>query len=274
MKLVIRGVSRVYSTVSTVPKISSTLILSRPPLITSDLPEFDRKFYHYQQELLKRLMWTFPKWFYFKEGTLAEQRYRQLNKDPVDNNPDIEFPRGRPEIRHNRDRRFKQEIRLPKTYKEADQLDGSEPATSNDDLARKIVPNSRTTNADEINDQTSLERNLSRTLYLVINENNGQWKFPNFKLDSQLKSLHSLAEDGLININGGEKLNYFNVSNTPCHVYINENEKQYHIKSHILSGQFNPIDSKIKYLWLTKQELKNYLPQDYYQQINHLLNDI
>jgi large subunit ribosomal protein L46 len=218
-------------------------------------------------------MWTFPKWFYFREGTLSEQRYRQLNKDPVDNNPDIEFPRGRPEIRHNRDRRFKQEIRLPKTYKEADQLDGSEaPVDTKNDLARKIVPNSRVTDADKANDQTSLERKLSRTLYLVVSKDGKTWNFPEFGQQEELKPLDVLAQQGLTAI-GGEKINYFNVSNTPCHVHIKPNKKSYLIKSHILSGEFIPTDANLKFLWLTKQELSEKLSNEYYNEIEHLLNE-
>lgn len=271
----IKGVSRLYSTTGQA-QIASTLLLTRAPQITADVPAFELRYFSYQKELFKRLMWTFPKWFYFREGTLAEQRYRQLNKDPIDNNPDIVFPKGAPEIRQNRDRRFKQELRLPKTYKEADQLDGTESPTSKDDLSRKIIPNSRITEADKSNNQSSLERALARTLYLVIQDSKSdKWTFPNFKNDSSnLKPLDKLAEDGIINLNT-EKLNYFNVSSKPCHVYTNtsENQKDYIIKSYILSGQFKPTDD-LKFLWLSKEELSEKLDKDYYSEISHLFSDI
>ncbi|ODV81618.1 uncharacterized protein CANTADRAFT_24496 [Suhomyces tanzawaensis NRRL Y-17324] len=273
------GLVRAYSTAN--PTVSSTLILSRNPVITADVPKFEAQYYKYQNELWRRLMWTFPKWFYFREGTLAEQRFRQLNKDPVADNPNIEFPRGRPQIRHKRDRRFKQELKLPKTYKEADELEPAEleqaqDTITEDDLARKIVPNSRTTKADQENDLTSLERKLSRTLYLTI-QNGSTWILPNFPEPSseQVTALHTLAEEGLYKI-GGEKINYFNVSNTPCHVYNNskDNKKEYFIKSHILSGDFQPQDKSMKFLWLTKEELKTHLDKEYYQDIEHLLSEI
>ncbi|ABN68127.2 60S ribosomal protein L17, mitochondrial precursor [Scheffersomyces stipitis CBS 6054] len=278
-----RSFTRAYATQSsTAPKISSTLLLSRNPVVTADLNPFQAQYYKYQNELWRRLMWTFPKWFYFRVGTISEQRFRQLNKDPVSNNPDIEFPRGRPEIRHQRDRRFKQELRLPKTYKEEVEVDdagedtGAPGAPANDDLARKIVPNSRITKADEANDKTSLERKLSRTLYLVIRNDNNKWALPNFgEKTEELQALHDLAEEGLYKI-GGEHINYFNVSNTPCHLYNNEveNKKEYFIKSHILSGEFEPQDKSLQYLWLTKEELKDHLNEDYYKDIAHLLNDV
>lgn len=220
-------------------------------------------------------MWTFPKWYYYRPGTLSEQRYRELNKPPVFNNPNLEFPNGRPEIRHQRDRRFKQEIRLPKTYKEGGEAGEETETNSTDDLSRKIVPNSRTTEADNVNDLASLERKLSRTLYLIIKENDS-WILPNFGENTEkLTPLHELAEQGLYKL-GGEQINYFNVSNTPCHFFNNEasNKKEFFIKSHILSGDFKPQDSKVQHMWLTKEELGEYLDKNYYQDIQHLLNDV
>ncbi|KAK6462958.1 60S ribosomal protein L17, mitochondrial precursor [Scheffersomyces coipomensis] len=272
-----RSIVRAYSS-QTSPIISSSLLLSRNPIITADLNPFEAQYYKYQSELWRRLMWTFPKWFYFREGTLAEQRFRQLNKDPVSYNPDIEYPQGKPEIRHRRDRRFKQVINLPKTYKQVGEEGHEEESLtkSHDDLARQIIPNSRVTKADESNDLTSLERKLSRTLYLVINQNNN-WVLPNFVESSteEIKALHTLAEDGLYKI-GGEKINYFNVSNTPCHLRINEveNKKEFIIKSHILSGEFIPQDESLQYLWLTKEELKGKLDPQYYYEISHLFSDV
>lgn len=269
-----RSILRGYSTsAGSNAVVSSTLLLSRTPVITADLPKFESQYHRYQNELWKRLMWTFPKWFYFRGGTLSEQRFRQLNKNPVANNPDIEFPRGRPEIRHQRDRRFKQELRLPKTYKEADEIEvGSEVETKHDNLARKIVPNSRTTKADETNDLSSLERRLSRTLYLVI-QDGGEWVLPNFAQGADVKPLHTLAEEGLYKL-GGTGINYFNVSNTPCHLHVSGSNKAYFIKSHILSGLFEPQPSGLKHLWLSKDELKERLPKEYYIEIEHLLSDV
>lgn len=220
-------------------------------------------------------MWTFPKWFYYREGTLSEQSYRELNKNPTFNNPNIEFPRGRPELRHQRDRRFKQEIKLPKTYKEGAEAEEEDlDVTGADDLSRKIVPNSRITQADNNGDLTSLERKLSRTLYLIINKKD-KWILPNFNEENSetLTPLHKLAEEGLFSL-GGDKINYFNVSNKPCHLYNESDKKEYFIKSHILSGQFEPQDSSLKYMWLTKDELNSYLNKDYYKDIKHLLSDV
>ncbi|CAH6720142.1 54S ribosomal protein L17, mitochondrial [[Candida] jaroonii] len=260
-------IKRFNSTVSKLPTISSTLILSRNPIITRELPAFEQQYYNYQNELWKRLMWTFPKWYYYRDGTLGDQRFKELNKPPVFNNPKLEYTEGRPDIKQLRDRRFKQVINLPKSYKQAE--DGSEIVDEEiqDNLSRKINPNSRITKADESKDLSSLERQLSKTLYLIINENG--WKLPTFKSDTQTP-LHKVAEEGLFNI-GGEEINYFNVSSKPCHHIKGSDQIEFFIKSHILSGSFKP--KNLKFLWVTKDELSEYLNEDYYKQIKHLLNE-
>lgn len=257
-KQIIRG----YSS-GAAPQIRSTLLLSRNPVITAELPRFQKVFYKYQKELWRRLMWTFPKYFWFRPGTVAEQRYRQLNKRPAYNNPNFEFVGGRPEVRHDRDRRFKQEIRLPQTY--------DDPSAEVDHLTRKVEPNSRTTKADETNDLTSLERKLSRSLYLVVSEDGKKWDFPTFAVSGE--SLHQTAERGLEQI-GGPKINYFNVSSTPCHVHSTaDGAKLFFIKLHILSGTF-AAQPPVKHMWLTREEAKQHLDPAYYDEVEHLMNRV
>ncbi|OBA24002.1 hypothetical protein METBIDRAFT_30360 [Metschnikowia bicuspidata var. bicuspidata NRRL YB-4993] len=246
-------------------QIRLTLLLLRIPVVSADLPVFQQQYYKYQNELWKRLMWTFPKWFYFREGTLAEQKYRELNKDPVFNNPNLEFTGGRPEIRHQRDRRFKQDVLLPKTYKEGEET------TQADAMSRKIVPNLRTTDADRHNDESSLERRLARTLYLVVSADKGQtWGFPTFASDGQ--ALHTTAEAGLYAL-GGTQINYFNVSPKPCHVLSAGDSRAFFIKLHILSGVFQPAPNTV-HKWLAKDELAAHLDELYYNDVCHLLSEV
>ncbi|CAI5759965.1 unnamed protein product [Candida verbasci] len=280
------GILRKYSqsTTNNIPKISSTLILSRLPVITTELSKFEKLFYKYQEELWRRLMWTFPKWFYFNQGTLAELRYKQLNKGSMSYDPKILYPRGIPDLKQGRDRRFRQYIKAPKPYKEIDELsqeqikeieeqklkNNGEELINKDDLTRKIIPNQRVTKADLNKDDKSLERRLERTLYLIIKVNDS-WILPTFENEKNSTSLHELAESGLYKI-GGDKINYYNVSRIPCHVKESNNNKEYFIKSHILSGIYEPQDKKNDYKWLTKEELKTYLPN--FNEIEHLFSEV
>lgn len=250
---------------STAAAIESTLLLLRVPVVSQDLPKFQQQYYKYQNELWRRLMWTFPKWYYFREGTVAEQRFREINSNPIFNNPNLEYPDGRPEIRHQRDRRFKQDIKVPKTYVE------SEEGSGDDNMSRQIVPNSRRTAADEARDESSLERLLARTLYLVVSHDQGKaWEFPSFACNGQ--ALHTSAEEGLYAI-GGPGINYFNVSAKPCHVHTANGKKQFFIKLHILAGDFS-ASSSIKHRWLSKDELAHVLAPEYFAEIAHLLSEV
>lgn len=257
-----KSLLRCYST-EAAPAIRSTLVLSRNPVITADMPPFQKMYYRYQKELWKRLMWTFPKWFWFRPGTVAELKFRELNKRPVYDNPNVEFIGGRPDVQHNRDRRFKQVVKLPQTY--------DDKLKEIDDLARKIVPNSRTTEADKKNDLQSLERKLARTLYLLVSEDGKNWDFPSF--ENKELPLHQTAEEGLYLI-AGKKINYFNVSKKPCHVHNAGNGKLFFIKLHILLGELKIENPALKHLWLTKEEVGEYLDGAYYQEVEHLLNEI
>lgn len=208
-------------------------------------------------------MWTFPKWFWFKPGTVSEQKFRELNRRPLYDNPNLEFVGGRPDVRNDRDRRFKQEIRLPQTY--------DDPSAEVDELTKKIVPNSRTTKADESNDLSSLERKLSRSLYLVVSEDGKQWNFPSFPVSEQ--PLHQTAEKGLYEL-GGPRINYFNVSPTPCHVHKDGDARLFFIKLHILSGVFAAQKPSTKFMWLTREEAADYLEKPYFAEVEHLMNRV
>ncbi|ODV95181.1 hypothetical protein PACTADRAFT_49929 [Pachysolen tannophilus NRRL Y-2460] len=272
--------------------INAGILLSRNPIVTADMNDFEKKYYKYQEELSRRLMWTFPQFFYFRKGTLAERRFLDAQRGPVSKQPGVWFPKGVPDIMHNRERRYKQEIIIPR--EETSSTSGQEDSNS---ISRPIQPNSRITKSDELNDFKSLERKLSRTLYLVINTNeNNIWKFPSFQLEKDLKPLHIVAEEGLRKL-GGDLIKTWTVSNTPTAVLkyskdkkliidTNSNDannddetnisREYLIKSHILAGKFQlqPSQNIKEFRWLTKEEIEKLVTPNYFQQIGHLLSNV
>ncbi|ESW99368.1 hypothetical protein KL918_005366 [Ogataea parapolymorpha] len=266
--------------------IQTGVILSRVPQVTPEVTDFEQKFYKYQDELERRLMWTFPRWFYFKKGTVAEREFSQAQIYPLPARDGVWFPKGKPEIRHGRDRRFKENIVLPKA--EGHEKEGESSATqveNLDDASRPIKPLPRVTEADKKNDQHSLERKLSRTLYLLVRQNN-MWKFPAFAVPDDSKPLHLVAEEGLKNL-GGEKLNVWTVSHTPTallkfsngklvHDLPHEGIREYLIKSHIIAGKFqlNKIDGCEEYKWLTREEIEQLVDPAYFEKIDCLLSKV
>lgn len=266
--------------------IRASLILSRTPIVTPDMSESDKKFYKYQEQLERRLMWTFPKWFYFKKGTVAEREFTKAQKYPIPSHPGVWFPKGLPDIKHERDRRFRQDIILPKKAPEEESGDM-------ENETRAIKLNSRITEADKKNDQASLERKLARTLYLLVKQD-GQWKFPTFPIENEDVPLNEVAENGLRRV-GGNKINTWNVSRTPAGILKYSNGKlldceqsesssvkdssivrDYLIKSHILAGKFVPQDNQgvEAYKWLVKEELEPLLGKAYFSQVDFLLSKV
>lgn len=130
--------------------------------------------------------------FLFQKGTLAERRFQSVQKGVISKQPGVWFPKGVPDVRHNRERSQKQDIMLPRQASEG---------SNKSDVSRPIVPNSRTTKADENNDITSLDRKLDRTLHLLVKDDKGSWVLPSFPVDIEAKegkkALHETAEVGL-----------------------------------------------------------------------------
>lgn len=238
------------------------LILSRIPIVTPELSAFEKAYYHYQDELERRLMWTFPQYFYFKKGTLSERKFTAAQKGPVTRQPGVWYPRGLPDIKFNRERRSKQEIVIPR---EKSSEDGE------DSLSRSIAANPRITKADTENDIKALTRKLDRTLYLLV-EQNSEWKFPTFGLDAK-EPIHDAAERGLRQV-GGINMKTWTVSNTPAAVIKTEDSrKEFFIKSHIIHGTFNlqNIHGVTDYAWLTKNEISEKVSSEYYNELGPLL---
>lgn len=260
--------------------VYSSLILSRIPIVTPELTEFEKAYYKYQSELERRLMWTFPAYFYFKKGTLSERKFAAAQKGPVTRQPGVWYPRGIPDVKFNRERRFKQEIVIPRENAANGLDEGSE-----DSVLRPIVGNPRITEADTKGDTKALTRRLDRTLYLLVKQQ--EWKFPSFGLQAK-EPLHEAAQRGLTEI-GGPNMYTWTVSNTPCAVLrysdaqrkaiLNGNSeqtqsKEYLIKSHILHGKFVPAAKGVAdFAWLTKEEIKEKVTKDYWEQVEVLLSN-
>lgn len=229
------------------------LLLSRTPIITPKPAPFLQAYYKYMSELEKRLMWTFPSFFFFKKGTLTQRKFNELQKGPIARNKNIIFAQGEPDVHFNRDRRFKQEIIL-------------EP-----DEQEKVREQPTVTEADTKNDIKSLERKIEQTLYLLVNlKSENKWKLPSFEVPDNARSLHYAADNGLRSL-GGDSMNTWTVSYTPAAILKSkDNVPEFLIKKHILQGVFQP-DANVEFAWLCKNEIKEKVDEDYFKQIEVLL---
>lgn len=277
----IRGAARGFSTAA--DEIYTGVILSRIPIVSRDVDEFESKYYHYQSELERRLMWTFPQYYYFRKGTLSERKFLDANRGPVSYQPGVYYPKGLPDIKHNRERSAKQEIVVPREESASTGSRGGD-----DNVTRPIAPISRVTKADEQNDVKSLERKLSRTLYLLTKQDN-VWKFPVFKLSNHESTLGEVVESSL-ELNNDKLLKSWLVSgkptavlkyNTKSQLTSNDDEeisrREFLLKSHIIAGSFEPkkeLNQIQDYQWCTKEEIKPLVDIAYYDKIECLLSNV
>lgn len=250
----------------TLPAIRSALLLARGPIVVPELSKFEAQYIKYQGELDKRLMWTFPYYYYFKKGTMSEYKFQAAQKRPVSKQPGVWFPEGIPDIRHNRERSKKQDVILPK----------NETSEEDSSISRPVLKNSIITPADEQNDTKSLERQLRRTLYLVVKTTkDSDWKFPSFPYENG-RLLHEVAESGIRNL-GGNKINTWTVSRKPVKVIKTGNSNgeslEFLFKSRILTGLFLSTNPDIEYKWLTKEEIKDCVDRTYYENTEFLLDN-
>lgn len=244
--------------------IRAAMVLARTPIVVPELTKFESQYIKYKSELEKRLMWTFPAYYYFKKGTMSEYRFQSAQKKPISKQPGVWYPEGIPDIKHGRERSTKQEVIIPKENSEI-----------NDDtsVSRPVVKNPTVTKADETNDTSSLERRLRNTLYLLVKSGSkGEWKFPSFEAKATTP-LHEVAEAGVKEI-GGDKINTWTVSRKPANVLKDDKDGslEFLFKSRILTGEFVPKNKDVEFKWLTKDEIKDFVSEDYYVNTEYLLD--
>eukprot|EP01132_Coremiostelium_polycephalum_P008060 gene8060-9915_t len=147
-------------------------------------------------------------------------------------------------------------------------------------------PESRTTQ-DDINDnRKSLNRKLDKSLYLIIKKAGSRypWQFPSTNW-IQGESIKNTAERALRD-SCGEKWKYWIPSQAPCGVYKYrvkeelqdllkaEGIKEFFFRSHYFGGNLKMNDKIVKdYLWVSKDEMKEYFSKEYYDQVHPLIFD-
>ena len=181
-------------------RIKSGIILTRPPLLTREQTPFESAFYLYQKRLDERLSGSFRKAFYFKLDTPAEldwrlklrERHGVAAKEIGRYNP-----RGR--MAWNDEVLVGSPVSDPaavldKLVRDAEMRvseDGEE--LPEEDRVRVERPMPRRTEADAKGDARRLDRQLDRTLYLVVRRGEEDpWEFPSGDVPTS-ENLHEVC---------------------------------------------------------------------------------
>jgi large subunit ribosomal protein L46 len=166
------------------------------PLLTRELTSFEKAFYFYQRRMNERLAMPFTRYFYFKKDTPADIEWKRKIKDRQTAARDIGVYNAYSEESWNDEllvgaKESETEHQVEALLKDAEVpgVGGSERGESKTEVVER--PMSRVTEADKKGDERSLERKLDRTLYLLVQEAQGRWRFPAANLVGR-ESLHQV----------------------------------------------------------------------------------
>ncbi|KAF2070386.1 hypothetical protein CYY_008299 [Polysphondylium violaceum] len=148
------------------------------------------------------------------------------------------------------------------------------------------TPEPRTTQDDIQQNTQSLNRHLDKSLYLIIQKAGSRytWQFPSTNWVNG-ESIKNTAERALRD-SCGSSWKYWIPSQSPCGVfkYRVESElqdllkaegiKEFFFRSHYFGGDLK-FNSKIvlDYKWVSKEELKDYLDEEYYESVVQFIYD-
>ncbi|EKJ70733.1 hypothetical protein NXS19_011724 [Fusarium pseudograminearum] len=272
--------------------VRSGVILTRPPLVTRTLHPFENAFFFYQKRLEERLNTPFITGIYFKpdtarrldwnikvqerQGTVAKELgvYHGKSSKAWDD----ELKVG--------DELSNQETIVKSLLKDAEsRVSDDAEVIPSEDVIPVDPPADRVTEADRKGDVQRLDRQLDRTLYLVVKGKDG-WGFPADVIPKD-ENLHESAKR-VLDQAAGVNMNTWLVSRIPvAHVVSRpklsnegvvekKGEKTFFIKGRIMAGQADLKDNPFGYTefkWLTREELEKELPKTYFKGVRNMMTD-
>ncbi|KAJ1755933.1 hypothetical protein H4S00_000602 [Coemansia sp. D1744] len=234
--------------------VRASIILQRDPIVTQQSAKFEAAADQYFGWLDYMTADKFPREFFFKPGSSAENRWADQDQERA---LEWHFGGTRP--------------KRPVTKKPIEEDPDAEEVE--DDLMAPVVGKTvevqpRETQADASNDLLSLERKLDRTLYLIVRDAKGRWAFPQSDVQDE-EVLHEAARRGLRDM-CGSKMSVWTVGCGPIGHHVTNEHTAFFVKAHILAGK---AEAK-EYKWVTREELGEAVPSDYWASVKDILSAV
>ncbi|KAF7891484.1 uncharacterized protein EAF02_001809 [Botrytis sinoallii] len=271
---------------ATTYKISTGIILSRPPLLTKTATPFEKAFYLYQKRLNERLVLPFTRYFYHKKDQPADLEWKAKVKE--------------------RNGVAARDIGGYRAYGEEGWNDevligGQEEKVAEwEDIAGKLVEEGMGEDLEKVKlesregetDKRSLARKMDETVYLVVKgkeksvDREGKevhvdvWEFPRGDMAGN-EVLHTAAQRILAQT-AGENMNTWIVGHIPIgsltikpsKKFGREAEKVFYMKGRIMAGQANLKGNafgKEDFMWLTRKEIEELVTKRFWSQVGGML---
>ncbi|PHH63962.1 hypothetical protein CDD81_5181 [Ophiocordyceps australis] len=270
--------------------VRSSLILTRPPLLTRQLHPFETAFFFYQKRLEERLNAPFITNVYFKDDTVRKLDW--LIKIKERNGcvaHDLGDYKGKNSSSWNDELLVGNEL-SSREHMISSLLKNAETRVSDDAEVVPIEsvkaverPQARETEADRTNDVRRLDRKLDRTLYLILKGKQG-WGFPS-DLVGEKENLHETAQR-VLDQAAGVNMNTWIVSPVPVAHLVSKpvkdeagtvqtrGVKTFFLKGRIMAGQVDMTGNPFGYTdfkWLTKEELEPELEPSYFHGVRNMM---
>ncbi|GAA5844112.1 hypothetical protein JCM5353_001092 [Sporobolomyces roseus] len=254
-----QSTSSTEATQSSSHRVVAAALLSRPPLILPSLSPFERSYYAYQRKIhraLSKPLEASTSWF-FKKGSTAEKSFVQFDK------------------------------KVEKEIGNEDDMRPFEMAREEVEGASQVME--KETEADKKGDVKSLERKADRTVYLLLKKKRSQhqWQFPQGGVEGD-ESLVEAARRELVE-ETGPNMDVWSVGRVPAGAYSypfpaehikknpgKESARVFFMPMRVVRGQAVPNQKEglVDYAWLTKEEIKEKVSEDYWNAVEPMLSDL
>ncbi|KAI5465708.1 39S mitochondrial ribosomal protein L46-domain-containing protein [Mariannaea sp. PMI_226] len=272
--------------------VRSGMILTRPPLVTRKLEPFENAFFFYQKRLEERLNTPFITSIYYKPDTA---RRLDWNIKVQDRKGTVAKELG--VYNGKSSKAWDDELLVGDALSDQQSvvkalLKDAEARVSDDaeviaaaDVIPVDPPAGRETEADQKGDVRRLDRQLDRTLYLVVKGDDG-WVFPSDVIVNG-ENLHESAKRTLDEA-AGVNMNTWVVGRVPvAHVVTQpvlkadgtvdkKGDKTFFIKGRIMAGQADLKGNRFGYSdfkWLTREELEKEFSPAYFKGVRNMMAD-
>lgn len=240
--------------------IKVTTLIQRDPIICKELSPFERDYYIYRDNLDRSESRMFHPSFYYKKGTTLEKKFLDM-QEKVD--PQYLKLIEERDTAYLAKRKKRGEKRFPDLKGSASIVQPTEPF----DVA------SRLTEADKTNNHHDIWRALDRTLFLLVKpKGSSSWQIGPTGDILSTERLDKAAKRNMYNA-FGYNLTTWMVGGYPVGHFKSKssNNTLYFMKSHILAGLPSKTDSIDDLIWVTSDEIKDYLSPEYYESVKDFL---
>lgn len=195
-------------------------VVSRPPILTRELTSFEKAFFLYQKRLNERLALPFTRYFYYKKDTPADVEwkrkakarkgtaardvgvYNAYDKEGWNDEVLVGSKLSEPSDVVEKLIRDAEGKDIVEAELQGDAEKGGQTLSGNavvgegtrkpagESVVERPLP--RTTKEDEERNLQSLNRKLDRSLYLLVKNKDGAWRFPQDRVLGR-ESLHQVC---------------------------------------------------------------------------------